>query len=198
MFDIALLGGGFDPISLHHEKIVDVIYAETGMPVWVMPCYGHLFPKGEHLTDAEDRLAMVRLTCVKRDDLFFVPCAWEIWNKHTGSMYETVARLKSFYSTIRFHIVIGMDNANVIETQWDRGNLLIQENPFFVLEREGVEKTADWFLRQPHRVFQMDYNLSSTAIREAIQNGNYEFAQSHLNPLVWKYIKNNGLYGYKA
>jgi len=44
----------------------------------------------------------------------------------------------------------------------------------------------------------MNYNLSSTAIREAIQSGNYEFAKQHVNPAVWEYIGINELYGYKA
>lgn len=149
---------------------------------------------------AEDltQLDMANITAKHRKDDFFVPFDWEIKHKHAGSMYETIAQLKLHYPDLLFHIVIGMDNANVIKTKWDRGDLLTQENPFIVFERDGVEKTADWFLQAPHQIFTMNYNLSSTAIREAIQNGNYEFAKSHVNPAVWEYITVNKLYGYKA
>jgi nicotinate-nucleotide adenylyltransferase len=198
MFNVALLGGGLDPISLHHEMIADKVKSNTSMSTWVMPCYGHLFSKGSRLTAPEHRLNMVNVTAEYRKDDFFVPFDWEIQHKHAGSMYETVVQLKAKYPDVLFHIVIGMDNANVIETKWDRGNLLIQENPFIVFERDGVERTADWFLQAPHRIFPMSYNLSSTAIREAIQNGNYEFAKQHVNPAVWEYIGINELYGYKA
>jgi len=94
--------------------------------------------------------------------------------------------------------ILGMDNANVIESKWDHGSLLIQENPFIVFEREGINPEVSWFTQLPHRVFPMKCNLSSTAIRDAIKNGDYNFAQSHLNPAVWDYIKENELYGYKA
>lgn len=198
MFNVALLGGGLDPISLHHEKLAETVESNTGMPTWIMPCYGHLFAKGSRLTAPHHRLNMVKLTAKYRNDNLFVPFDWEIEHKHAGSMYETVAQLKERYPNVAFHIVIGMDNANVIETKWDRGNLLIQENPFIVFEREGVEPTAEWFRSPPHRLFPMGYDLSSTAIREAIQTGNHAFAEQHLNPAVWEYIRTNGLYGYKA
>lgn len=198
MLEVALLGGGFDPISLHHERIADVVEKETGMPTWAMPCYGHLFSKNDRLTDSAHRLNMVNATAQHRNTNLFVPFGWEIEHHHTGSMYETVAQLKAKYPNVKFHIVIGMDNANVIKTKWDRGNLLIQENPFFVFEREGVVAKTNWFMQPPHRLFRIDYDLSSTAIREAIQSGNYAFAEEHLNPAVWEYIKANNLYGYKA
>jgi nicotinate (nicotinamide) nucleotide adenylyltransferase len=196
MADVALLGGGLDPISLHHEEMVDQVRNLTGMPTWVMPCYGHLFAKASRLTDSFHRLNMVLKTAENRRDDFFVPFDWEIKNQHSGSMYETVNQLKCEFPDLTFHIVIGMDNANLITTNWDRGNLLIQENPFIVFDREGIDRNATWFLEAPHNVYPMDYGLSSTAIRNAIQNGDYEFASSHLNPGVWQYIKTNKLYGY--
>jgi len=199
MFDVALFGGGFDPLGINHESIVGTIKEHTGMPTWVMPCYGHLFSKGNQLTSANHRWNMVLATVHHRRDDTFIPCRWEIDNKHSGSMYETISHLKAEYNPeFRFHIVIGMDNANLVENCWDRGNLLIQENPFIVFEREGIESTARWFLDSPHKVLPLKINLSSTAIREAIRNGNHAFAQQHLNPAVWEYIQTNGLYGYKA
>lgn len=198
MSNVALLGGGLDPISLHHEMIVNEVKSNTNMPTWIMPCYGHLFSKGSRLTTAEHRLNMVNATAKHRKDDFFIPFDWEIQHKHAGSMYETIMQLKTKYPNILFHIVIGMDNANVIENKWDRGDLLIRENPFIVFERDGVKRMTDWFLGPSHQVFPMNYNLSSTAIREAVQNSDYEFAKSHVNPAVWEYIVDNKLYGFKA
>jgi nicotinate (nicotinamide) nucleotide adenylyltransferase len=198
MRNVALLGGGLDPISIHHEVMVDETEANADMPTWVMPCYGHLFAKGSRLTDSNHRWAMVEETAKQRQDDIFVPFKWEIEHRHSGSMYETISHLKQECPDVLFHIVIGMDNANVIETKWDRGNILIQENPFIVFEREGVYKTADWFLQSPHKVIPLRYDVSSTVIREAIQKGEYSFAERNLNPAVWDYIRTNNLYGYKA
>lgn len=198
MFNVALLGGGLDPISLHHEKLAETVGSNTGMQTWFMPCYGHLFPKGKGLADPQHRLNMVKLAAKYRKDNLFVPFDWEIEHKHAGSMYETISQLKERYPNITFHIVIGMDNANLIENKWDRGNLLIQENPFIVFDRKGVEPTTNWFRTDPHKLYPMGYDLSSTAIRESIKSGNYEFAEQHLSPAVWEYIRTNQLYGCKA
>lgn len=197
MNEIALLGGSFDPISLHHEKICKTIFETTGMPTWVMPCWHHRFDKGTRLVKAKDRWEMVQLAADQKWEWMF-PFGWEIALKHNGSMFQTIAKLKKVYPNHRFHIVIGMDNANVIEEQWNEGKTLIQENPFIVLERNGVIPATDWFTKSPHRVFPLDSDLSSTVIRDAIANGNYEFAKQHLALNVWKYIQEKGLYGYKV
>jgi len=198
MRNVALLGGGCDPISIHHEALVDAVVEHTGMPVWVMPCYGHLFDKGRRLTEVEHRWNMVVKSTAQQNKGLLIPFDWEIENSHTGSMYETITQLKLEYPDRLFHVVIGMDNANVIESKWDRGSLLIQENPFIVFEREGIKPEVSWFMQSPHRIYPMKCNLSSTAIRDAIKNGDYNFAQNHLNPAVWDYIQANKLYGYKA
>jgi nicotinate (nicotinamide) nucleotide adenylyltransferase len=191
MLNIALFGGGFDPISLHHEKIAETVKEKTGMSTWTMPCYGHLFSKDSRLESAEHRWNMVSLTKDWRNDDVIIPFDWEIKHKHTGSMFETIQSLKKEYKDITFHIVIGMDNANLIEEKWHHGSLLIKENPFIVFEREGSD-AALW--TKQHKVYKMDYNLSSTEIRDAIKRQDFEFAEQHLNPAVFSYIKTNNLY----
>lgn len=190
--EYALFGGGFNPIGLHHEEIADLIFEEIGIKTFMMPCYSHLFDKNSELAEPIDRLSMVALSSKKS----IVPFSYEIQQKHNGSMYQTVEKLNQRLPNVVFYIVIGMDNANIMEEKWMHGKELIEENPFIVLHRKGVEPATDWFLKPPHRVLETNNDCSSTEIRKAIQNGDYEFVEQNLNPEVWKYIKEKKLYGY--
>lgn len=195
MDNVALFGGGFDPIGKHHVEMAEEVYRQTGMPTWMMPCWSHRFSKNDRLHPAHYRWELVVRAAADQGQGIIVPFDWEIKHKHTGSMYETVQQLKVRHPNTRFHIVIGMDNAEVIETKWDRGNLLIQENPFLVFDRPG-ETTVTWFTNEPHRLFQFEHSLSSTAIRDAIMKGDFKFAKEHLTPSVWQFIKEAFLYGF--
>ena len=188
MDEVAIFGGAFDPISIHHEEIAKA----TGMPTWIMPCYKHLFNKNSRLIDSSHRLQMVKL--VESDQL--KACDWEVVNKHSGSMYETLTQLKKQYPSLIFHIVLGMDNANLVKEKWHCGEKLIQENKFIIFTRKGYEPSVDWI--SDHKILEPKHDLSSTMIRNAINNKNYKFAQEHLNPLVWDYICQNKLYGYES
>jgi nicotinic acid mononucleotide adenylyltransferase len=112
-------------------------------------------------------------------------------------MFETMEGLTKVYPEIDFHIVIGMDNANVIEAEWDRGEQLIQKYPFIVLQRPGVKAEVDWFAEDPHVYLTFRYAGSSESLRKAIRKGDYAFARRHLSSKVWDYIVAGKLYGYK-
>lgn len=190
---VAIFGGAFDPISKHHERIAEML-GQQGLETWLMPCWGHMFAKAKRLAHADHRLKMVELVANQS----VAACGWDIYRQHFGSMYDSMRELREVFPSHEFTLVIGMDNANIIETKWDRGATLIQQYPFIVFERAGETPTTDWFLKSPHKVCPLDYNLSSTAIREAIQQRDYDFAKEHLSLSVWDYIAANELYGYKS
>lgn len=190
---IALYGGGFNPIARHHEHIAHLIYKQTGMKTWFMPCWGHHFVKNSELIPARHRWNMVTGVTNQFPDQMLA-FDFEMREEHTGSMYETMQRL-GLDAEAEFHIVIGMDNANCIESDWDRGDVLIQQFPFIVLHRTGVEPTADWFKSPPHMELKFDYPVGSSDIRKAIAEGRTDFACQHLNPMTWDYIESVKLFG---
>jgi nicotinate (nicotinamide) nucleotide adenylyltransferase len=190
---VALFGGAFDPVTLAHEFICQKIHDETGFDIWLMPCWNHKF--GKDPTPIYHRWAMLALACQKMP--FVKLCSWEIDKQHSGSMYETMLGLKASFQDIDFHIVIGMDNANVILESWDRGQWIVLYNPFIVITRTGEESTATWYNVDPHKLIKVDYNLSSTKVRTAITEANEE-ACNMVSPNVWTYINQNCLYGSKS
>jgi len=192
--EVALLGGGFNPIGLHHQKIAQAIWREAQIPTWFMPCYNHRFTKDNELVPSSHRWNMV--TEVTGDNKYMQSCDWEMAHEHNGAMYETLHGLSKSHPNTKFNIVIGMDNANVMTTEWARGVYLIKDHPFIVLQRTGEEAQVDWFLQKPHRLLSFDCPSSSSEIRQSIAEGNYAFAQRHLHRRVWEYIIAGRLYGY--
>lgn len=196
--NVALFGGAFNPIGIHHEKIAQRILDEMEMRTWFMPCHQHRFSKNADLVDEIDRLAMSNIAAntVSRAESF----DFEIRHELKGSTFETMLKLEEEAPQIDFYLVVGLDNANIVETLWDRGPELIKKYPFIVASRPGIEPTATWYYEKPHTFLQMDGHTaaSSTDIRTAIKERRYEHAQSLLNPKIWDYIVGRKLFGYEA
>lgn len=192
MNNIALLGGSFNPIGLHHIHLGQIIYDKLGICTWYMPCYNHRFQKT--LESPGHRWNMIMMASEKHE--WMLPCDWEIAHSSNGSMFDTMTHLSKANPHTTFHIVIGMDNANVIN-KWDHGESLAKKHPFIVFTRPSVDPTADWFTCPPHRILQSESSDQSSEIRRAIQNGDYEFVKQRLHPRVWEYIQTGRLYGYK-
>ncbi len=189
-YKVAILGGAFDPWTLEgHQGICNIVTKETNLDVWVMPCYNHMF--GKKPTSPEHRWSMVKLVGSKNTRI--IPLNWEINNEHTGSMFEAATALKSEYA-IEPHIVIGMDNANRIH-EWDRWELLIEQFPFIVIDRGGYIARENWFLKEPHQRIHYNSNVSSSSVRAAISNRDFNLAKQMVPDYIWDYMVQNKLYG---
>lgn len=190
---VIIFGGGFDPITTGHLRVAQTVHRETGFPIWAMPCYEHRW--GKEMASPIHRMFMIK-TVAAQHRPWLSMCDFEIKNKHNGSMYKTISMLREEHPNLDFHILIGMDNANKIK-EWDRGEELADTVPFIVVSRPTYEQETDWFLLPPHRYIEVDYDISSTSVREAIENGNHDWARANLDQLVWEYIQARKLYGYK-
>ena len=195
---VALLGGGFNPIALHHENIAKLIWDRTRMPTWFMPCFRHRFAKNDELLVSSHRWNMVSEVTNQYPERMRA-FDWEITREFDGSMWTAMDELDKVHGDkYDFHITIGMDNANIIETEWHHGDFLIQRFPFIVMERNGTEPKVDWFRKKQHQVLPFNDMISSSEIRECIAAGKHSFAKRHLNPQVWDYIVAGRLYGYQG
>lgn len=192
MSDIILYGGAFDPVGRHHIRIANQAQQELGWPVWFMPCYAHRFEKDTAST--EHRLNMIRIAITECPEAMIFD--WEIINQHCGSTYKAINQIKLEYPQYHFHLMIGMDNANIITQEWFCGPQLIEQNPFVIVARPGHESKTCWYMSGWHRIITLDDPGSSSNIRSLIAASKYTEAEKLVAPGVWEYIKANQLYGY--
>lgn len=185
---ILISGGSYNPLHLSHEMIAYKL-SEHFDEVWLMPCYESLW--GKHNVDSIHRLNMCKLVSDQYENI--KTCDWEIVNKMTGGTYVIIEQLKKDFPDYDFHFLIGMDNANNIH-KFKNYEKLLESTKFVVVPRTGIESTTDWYLKSHHKFFDITVDgISSSEFRTIFKNDK-ESAKKYLNPKVYEYIIEQGLY----
>lgn len=184
---IAILGGAFDPVTVGHVRLIEMLERE-GFDVVCMPCGNrHSFEK--QMRPVEDRLDMLRLAIGSRR------IALTEIEHGTYRASDTYPLLRKEFG--KPYWVIGSDNANCME-RWHESERIKNEIPFIVIARAGHPLTADgsWCLKAPHRYFRkgIEGEVSSTQARNAITHGNWEDAEKFVLPQVLRLIRTRAWY----
>jgi nicotinate-nucleotide adenylyltransferase len=203
----AIIGGAFDPIHNGHFQLAQfVLNAGKFDEVWLMPCWKHRFNK--EMASFDHRLAMCGIA-VTQDRRINVS-TYERDHEFTGETYHLVKRLLEepfAQNEYEFSFVLSMDNANSFD-KWYNFEHLRHMIPFVVVSRQGYvpNPNVTWYLNNPPHIYLPAETeiaeISSTAIRENLWNGdnafaagfNLSFAQKWLPPGVPNYIVLHGLY----
>lgn len=187
------MGGSFDPITLGHAMVAQIVYAEVPVDeFWFMPCNNHQYSK--NLSPASKRWYMCA-TVAAELGIPYLACDFEIRGDRDGKLYDTLhAMLENKensieYRDIEIYPVVGMDCANDIPTKWYRGQDLIKEFPFIVVGRGGTPSETDWFRQKPHTLLDLNWTCSSTAIREAASRGEWGYVNRRTHPSIWNTLK---------
>lgn len=196
--NIALFGGAFNPITVGHQATALAVVANTGMELWYMPCYDHRF--GKELLPIRHRSMMCHFASNETNQILqqmFDVNTFEADIQHNGSTYEMLKKLEEQYpkERYRFHVVIGMDNANQID-KWHNSEQLIEEYSFIVMTRGGSESEVDWYKNEKHQLVEIGWKGSSTDFRELMAQKNYKKAKTLVSTNVWSYIRAEKLYGF--
>ena len=189
---IGILGGAFNPPHNGHLALARLA-AKHFDEVWLQPCSNH---PDKYLLDIKQRLAMCQLAVVP-----YFPkiraSGFEAINRFKGSSYEMLVALRKDEPESKFSFIIGQDNADDIES-WRHYDNLISEIPFFVVPRKGCEKKEKtWYMKGHHTHLSLPEDeaiveVNSTEIRKQIRSGKED--GTHLDKMVWNYIRNQGLY----
>lgn len=204
--NVAILGGGFNPVTLGHIDLSQYVLETTTLfdEVWLMPCHTHMYGKDMELDS--DRLAMIQMAC--QADGRIKPFDYETRIKHQGSTYELIQKLladEQYKDKYSFYFIIGMDNANEFYEKWVNPSELERLIPFVVVPRKGYNREikVDWYLKPPHIYLGSSereiIESASTRVRELTTQAGptigYQL-RTLLHPEVLQYIKANRLYGY--
>jgi len=199
---VAILGGGFDPITNGHIQLAQFVLNTSGEfdEVWLMPAYNHMYNK--KMVSPEHRLNMCELA--SQIDGRIKVFNYEIENELAGETFNLFKRLKTeteLNEKYNFSMIIGLDNANTFN-KWVNYEELERMVRFVVVPRKGVERdmNIDWYLKEPHIFLNNETNIekvSSTLVRSILVGDNsdkYDNLKGLLNPTVIEYIRDNKLY----
>lgn len=182
--NVAILGGAFDPPHPGHIRTAQLVLNASKMidEVWLMPCAGHMH--GKEMAPYEHRLRMCQILA-ERDGRIKVS-DYEASNGLRGETYTLLNRItedEEYKDQFSFHFIIGLDNANSIDT-WVNSEALLDRFSFIVTSREGEKQTDNrWYLQQPHLYLENDgsmLELSSTQIKRVIKDFNDPADEDHL------------------
>jgi len=168
MKKIAIFGGSFNPPTKAHFEVAQRCL-EIVDEVWLMPCYVTYYNK--KIISPEHRVKMCEIAIDSFGNKSIKVCDFEIKNKLTDESYPIMRKFLQEYNA-KFHFVIGMDNANKIDT-WTNWDKLIDMLPFIIIPRKGYKKeeTKNWYLKEPH-IFLKGKGIagSSTEVRNSLKN----------------------------
>jgi nicotinate-nucleotide adenylyltransferase len=193
---IAILGGAFNPITKGHVKVAQFVMEHAAIDeVWFMPCYKHVY--GKDMVSDVHRLNMILLAIKKNE---YLKCFdYEIRNKLSGSTYAMIQRLLTdiYFAQYRFHLIIGMDNANTFN-KWIEPNKLKRLINFIVVPRQGIQrdKRVGWYLKEPHYFLDFPDVIPNTSSTQAKQDlcRDRKICPESLCGEVHNYIIANNLY----
>ena len=190
MLRTAIYGGSFNPIHLGHIRLGEWIcqqgYADE---LWFMVSPLNPLKEGQSLLPDEQRLELARLAIEDKPHLMVSD--FEMSLPRPSFMVNTLEALRTTYPEREFILVIGADNW-LCFSQWHNYQEILLHYRILVYPRPGFPVRPESL---PHSVQLIDaplYDISSTEIRNAIAQGDYDGAW--LSEKVWERIKQQKYY----
>ena len=183
---IALFGGRFDPPHIGHLQIARAILSKNQSidQVWLIPANTH--PWRPIVASPSDRLAMTKILKESKITISDIDI-------NRGGETFTIDTVKELlqYPQNTYTWILGSDQIERF-SQWRESKKLQHLIPFLVIPRKGYDQVT---LPDNFFFLQGDYqatNLSSSVIRDRIQNG--QSITGLVPDKVEEYIKEKRLY----
>lgn len=182
---IALFGGSFNPPHICHTlATLWVLQTQDVDELWWIPTYQHAFDKA--LAPFETRIAMCELAI---SDLTRVKIhRIEETLGGESRTIDTVQALHERYENTRFHLVIGADILEEVH-RWKNWDGLMELVDLIVVGRKGYDHPNG------KQIIDLDLpDISSTIIRQALENSDYESIGDWISRNVLEFIARENLY----
>ncbi len=190
---IGIYGGSFNPIHIAHTSLAQSLLNQRYVDeVWflVSPLNPLKQDVSPDILDYAQRLHLARLAT---EDIQGVRIS-DFESKLPVPSYtiNTLDALAQTYPQHTFSLIIGADNWDQFH-RWHRWQEILERYPLLVYRRPGYD--IDTASASHNHITIVDtplYDISSTAIRQAIRNG--EDCTQWLTPAVCDYIATHQLY----
>lgn len=181
--NICIFGGSFNPPHIGH--VFAAVWALQTLPIdelWWTPVYKHAF--GKELLGWEERLALLDAAIDPCRSAMKV-CTIEFQLHQESRTIDTLRALRKQYPEDTFSLLVGTDIVHEIP-RWKEAELLQQTVTIYAIGRGGYTQTDTTQLVLP--------DVSSTALRQAIQHGEHGFYAPRLPKKVRELIEDNQWY----
>lgn len=194
---VGIYGGSFNPPhNMHLKMATDLINKGIVDKVIFVPT-GSKYPK-KGLATGIERFEMIKLMI--KDIANLEVSDYEL-KQDLVYTYETLDHFKKIYPTDEIYFILGSDLIKEFDT-WTNYNYILDNFKVLVTLRDNDKKEEldkKELLNKNNIIytnFKLD-NLSSTKIRDAINNNDIAFLEHNMHPDVIKYIKEKQIYGIK-
>lgn len=183
--NVALFGGSFNPPHICHTlATLWVLQTQPIDEVWWIPTFEHAFSKD--LVDFSDRMEMCKEATSDLQNVRINSIEKELGGE--SRTIDTVQALREEHPDREFWLMVGAD---ILEetTRWKDWDGLMELVHLIVVGRRGydrLEATAGVDLELP--------DISSTIIRDALSQCDYESIQAWIPRRVLDYISRHHLY----
>jgi nicotinate-nucleotide adenylyltransferase len=192
MRKIGIIGGTFDPLHNGHLMIAQEALVSCSLDeIWFMPNNKPPHKQNKRITEAENRIEMVKLAI--NDNPNFHLSLVEFERKSLSYTYETIHYLKTVHEETHFYFIIGADMVNDL-VNWHEIEKLMEIVTFIGVKRPGTVIQSP-FMENIIAIEVPQFEMSSTFLRKRFANGGN--TRYFLPEKVREYIEENDLYGAK-
>ena len=188
-----ILGGTFDPVHNGHITLaIDCLESKKLDGVLCIPSFLHPFKNTDVSASFSDRLAMLQIAT--SDSLHLTSSTIEKDENLSGYTIDTIRAVKKRFPKTNFYFIIGADNLSQLD-KWYKPEEIISEIKILAGNRPNF--TSEISKKYKHAVEFIDsswIDISSTEIKQIIQNGEPEKLVELIHPEVLAYIKQRKLY----
>lgn len=206
---VALLGGTFDPIHKGHTQPALSLAGKLGWHrIHLQPCYAPPHRTAPVASD-EQRLAMTRLAA--QEDARLFADDFELRQAQPTRTVHTLTHLQKAHPNASLNFIMGMDSF-LNFTSWLNWQEILELAHLIVLPRPGyslsdanpqLQDLLRHRQQQDHGNFAASvgciyiaetatYNVSATELRQQLRDT--DTCPEYLSPLVFQYIRAQGLY----
>jgi len=190
---IGLYLGTFNPIHNGHLIVANHLIEFSELEeVWLIVTPHNPHKQKAGLLDGYYRLEMVRMAIENYPKLKVSDIEFNL--PQPNYTFDTLVYIEKKFPQHQFSLIIGEDNLQTFD-KWKNYKTILEQHDIYVYPRKSITQTiTNSFYSHPniHRINAPIIEISSTAVREAIQQNK---STSWLLPeKIWEYIDKNLLY----